>query len=131
MSSALADRDVFVALAAPPATVLEIDGEQHAAACRELEQTVLAYLRQGGRIERRRCFLLQPNTPWNSMEKFVDSQLARQGGERVSFDWHDPGIDLVAVWKIGRFGGGNIAVAMGSNPVEGKPVVGYFDVQRP
>src|SRR5687768_4738379 len=76
MSSALADRDVFASLASPPAAVLEIDGEQHAAACRELEQTVLAYLRQDRRIERRRCFLLQPNTPWNSMEKFVDSQLA-------------------------------------------------------
>lgn len=65
------------------------------------------------------------------MEKFVDSQLARQGGKRVSFGWHDPGIDLVAVWKIGYFGAGNIALAMGSNTVEGQPLVGYFDVQRP
>ena len=131
MSSALADRDVFASLAAPPAAVLEIEGEQHAAACRELEQTVLTYLRQKGRIERRRCFLLQPGTPWNSMEKFIDSQLARPGGKRVSFDWHDPGIDLVAVWKLGYFGAEQVAVAMSSQSIEGQPLVGYFDVQRP
>lgn len=131
MSSAVADRDAFASLAAPPAAVIEIEGEQRAAACRELEQTVLAYLRQKGRIERRRCFLLQPGTPWNSMEKFIDSRLARQGGKRVSFDWHDPGIDLVAVWKLGHFGAGHVAVAMGSQTIDGQPLVGYFDVQRP
>jgi hypothetical protein len=130
MSSALADRDLFTALAAPPAAVLEINDEQHAAACREIEQTVLTYLRQNVRIERRRCFLLQPNTPWNSMEKFIDSQLARQGGKRVSFDWHDPGIDLVAVWKIGRFRAEHVAVAMGSQTIDGQRLVGYFDVQQ-
>jgi len=131
MSSALADRDAFASLAPPPAAVIEIHGQQHAAACRELEQSVLTYLRTSWRIERRRCFLLQPGTPWNSMEKLVDNALAQEGGRRLSFDWHDPGIDLVAVWKIGRFNAEHIAVAMSRQTIDGKPIVGYFDLQQP
>ncbi len=130
MSSALANSDAFVSLAPPPAAIVEIDSEQHAAACRDLERTVLAYLRDGWSIVQHRCFLMRPGTPWNSMEKLIENELAHQGGKRLVFDWHDPGIDLVAVWKIGRIGSEHIAVAMGSQPVDGHPLVGYFDVKR-
>lgn len=128
MSAALAGRDVFSSLPSPPAAVTGIDGDT--AACRELERSVLTYLRGQWRIERRRCFLLQPGTPWNSMEKFIDNDLASKGGKRLSFDWHDPGIDLVAVWKIGRLDARHVAVAMGTETIDGKPVVGYFDLVK-
>ena len=117
-------------LRAPPAATLELDGVQHAAACHELERTVLAYLRQGWRIEGRRCFLLQPDVPWNSMEKFLDAEIAPQGGSRQRFDWHDPGHDLVAVWKIGRSGAEHIATAMAHEALDGRPLVGYFAVRK-
>jgi hypothetical protein len=128
MSSALADRDVFQSLAPPPAAVAELKAEEHANICRELGRSVLAYLREEGSIEQRRCFLLRPETSWNSMEKFIQNELASQGGKRLAFDWHDPGIDLVAVWKIGRFGAGRIAVAMSPTPVDGQSLVGYFNL---
>jgi hypothetical protein len=129
MSSAVADRDAFDSLSPPSAAVIELQGERHVDACRDLEQGVLKYLREEARIERRRCFLLQPGTGWNSMEKFVDHELATTRAKRVSFDWHDPGIDLIAVWKLGRFGSGRIAVAMGSQLIDGQPIVGYFDLK--
>lgn len=129
MSAALADRDVFESLSPPPAATVELKGERHADACRELEQTVRTYLREEVRIERRRCFLLQPDTGWNSMEKFVGNELVPQGGKRQSFDWHDPGIDLVAVWSLGRFGSSRIAVAMGAQPVDGQAIVGYYELK--
>jgi hypothetical protein len=131
MSQASADEDdAFLSLAAPPAATVEFEGERHADACRDLERTVLAYLRNEWRIENRRCFLLHAGTPWNSMEKFVDSELNPNGGKRMKFDWHDPGIDLVAVWKIGRFDAEHIAVAMSKEPVEGQPLVGYFAISK-
>lgn len=129
MSSALADRDVFESLAPPPAAVAEIKGEQYANICRELERSVLTYLREEATIEQRRCFLLRPQTSWNSMEKFIENELAVQASKRLAFDWHDPGIDLVAVWKIGRFRSGRIAVAMSSEPIDGQPAVGYFKLK--
>jgi len=122
--------DRLTELRAPPAATHELDGARHAAACHELERTVLAYLRNGWRIEGTRCFLLQPDVTWNSMEKFLDSELAPQGGARQRFDWHDPGHDLVAVWKVGRSGTGYIATAMAHETVEGQPLVGYFAVRK-
>lgn len=130
MSSVLADHDAFASLTPPPAAIVEIEGERHAAACRNLEKSVLTYLRDDWSIVQHRCFLLRPGTPWNSMEKLIDNELADKGGKRLAFDWHDPGIDLVAVWRIGRIGAEHIAVAMSPEPVEGQPLVGYFDVTR-
>ena len=130
MSSVLAIHDAFASLAPPPAAIVEIEGERNAAACRNLEKTVLTYLHDEWSIVQHRCFLLRPGTPWNSMEKFVDNELAPQGGKRLEFDWHDPGIDLVAAWKVGRIGPEHIAVAMSSESVEGQPLVGYFEVKR-
>src|SRR5688500_15696906 len=103
MSSVFADRDVFESLAPPPVATTELQGERHANACRALEQGVRTYLRKEARIERKRCFLVPSDTDWISMEKFVGNELAHQDGKRLSFDWHDPGIDLVAVWSLGRF----------------------------
>ena len=122
--------DRLSGLRAPPAATLELDGVRHAAACHDLERTVLAYLRQGWRIEGTRCFLLQPDVGWNSMEKFLDSELLPQEGMRQRFDWHDPGHDLVAVWKIGHSGAEYIATAMAHETVDGQPLVGYFAVRK-
>jgi hypothetical protein len=117
-------------LRAPPAAVAELAADQDAAQCQALEQTVLAYLREGWRVEGRRCFLMEPDTGWNSMEKFVNNELAPHGAKRERFDWHSPGHDLVAVWKIGMLKPDFVATAMANAPVEGKPLVGYFTLVR-
>jgi hypothetical protein len=118
----------LTALRAPPAATLELDGTRYAAPCHELERTVLAYLRKGWQIEGTRCFLMQPDVTWNSMEKFLNSELAPQGGARERFEWHDPGHDLVAVWKVGS--ADYIATAMAHEEVDGRPLVGYFAVRK-
>jgi hypothetical protein len=117
-------------LRAPPAAVAELGPGQDADQCQALERTVLAYLREGWRVEGRRCFLMEPDTGWNSMEKFVNNELAPRGGKRQKFDWHSPGHDLVAVWKIGMLRPDFVATAMADEPVEGKPLVAYFTLVR-
>jgi hypothetical protein len=123
-----ATNDLLSEVPAPPAATVELDGKRHAAECRALEQVVLAYLRSGWRIQGSRCFLLQPEVEWNSMEKFLDSDLA--GASRQEFAWHDPGHDLVAVWKVGFIRPDYIACAMAKETIDGRPLVGYFSVKR-
>ena len=125
-----AAQDRLSGLRAPPAATVELDGERHAAQCRELEENVLAYLKKGWRIEGTRCFLLLPEVEWNSMEKFLDSELAPHGGSRQKFDWHDPGHDLVAVWKLGHVRPEYVASAMAKQPVDGRPLVAYFTLRH-
>ena len=71
---------------------------------------------------------MQPDVTWNSMEKFLNSELAPQGGTREDFDWHDPGHDLVAVWKVGT--ADYIATAMAHEDVDGRPLVGYVALRK-
>jgi len=127
MSATAADHYRLAKLQPPPAATMELDSEHHAAKCRDLELTVVAYLKQQWHVDATRCFLLQDGANWNSMEKFVDSELPRGKKERVRFDWHDPGHDLVAVWKVGSE---YVATAMSKETVDGQPLVGYFALSK-
>jgi hypothetical protein len=130
MSSTSSAREGLDRVPGPPAATENVVDGPHAAACQTLESTVTAYLRDGWRIADRRCYLLRAGTPWNSMEKFVGNELGAHGASRVSFDWHEPGIDRIAVWKLGRFDATHVAVAMAREPIDGQPLVGYFEVRR-
>ena len=125
--SATATSASLARLHAPPAATVELDSEHHAAQCRDLEHTVLTYLKDKWHVDGTRCFLLQNGANWNSMEKFVDSELPRGEKERLRFEWHDPGYDLVAVWKVGSE---YLATAMAKDAVDGQPLVGYFSLSK-
>jgi hypothetical protein len=127
MTAAAANSDRLSKLQPPPAATVELDSQHHAAECHDLEKTVLTYLKQNWHVDGTRCFLLQNGANWNSMEKFVDSELPRGRKERVNFEWHDPGHDLVAVWKVGSQ---YVATAMSKEPVEGQPLVAYFALSK-
>ena len=116
-------------LRAPPAATVELAAGIHGVECQNLQQTVLAYLHEQWHVEGVRCFLLQNGVNWNSMEKFVGSELAAVRHERLNFAWHDPGHDLVAVWQVGS-GPDFIATAMAKEPVDGQPLVAYFALGR-
>jgi hypothetical protein len=125
-----ATHDLPTELKAPPAATAELDTAHRAAQCSALETTARAYLKKGWRIEEARCFLVPAAVTWNSVEKFVESELAYRSGSRQAFDWHDPGHDLVAVWKVGRFGGEYIATAMSREPVDGQHLVAYYSLRQ-
>jgi len=127
MTATAANSDRLTKLQPPPAATVELDSQHHVAECRDLERTVLAYLKNEWHVEGTRCFLVQSGVNWISMEKFVDSELPRGAKERVRFDWHDPGHDLVAVWKVGSE---YVATAMSKEPVAGQPLVGYFALSK-
>jgi hypothetical protein len=127
MSATAANSDRLTKLHPPPAATTELDAQHHADECHKLESTVLAYLKDKWHVDGTRCFLLQDGANWNSMEKFVDSELPRDKKERVRFEWHDPGHDLVAVWKVGSE---YVATAMSKEPVAGQPLVGYFALSK-
>lgn len=113
-----------------PAATRELKESEQAAACQALEKSLTAYLRAGWSVAGKRCFLLPAEINWVSTEKFVANELEPQGAKRQRFEWHRPGYDHFAVWKLGWLRPAYLAVAFAPEQVDGQVVAGYFALER-
>lgn len=90
------------------------------------------YMKGEYTITAQRYFLTRKDfTTWNAVEKLIGNYVEQDlGGTQERYSWHDPGIDLVAVWKVGD-DPRRIAVAMTKEPLtDGRRLIGYFELTK-
>jgi hypothetical protein len=89
------------------------------------------YLKHEYRIVGGRFFVDDPQTKWVVVDAFARNHIEQTlAGVREYKDWHEPGYDLVSLWRVGDEGRA-IAVAMsGDDLPDGRRLIGYFDLQK-
>lgn len=96
-----------------------------------LDAWLSAYLKDEYRIVDRRYFAVdRKDFLWVAIAKFVGNAVERPLGACVEQQpWHEPGYDLVQVWRMPSQPYRRIAVAA-ENDGDGSRVVGYFELER-
>ncbi|TXI48506.1 MAG: hypothetical protein E6Q50_11015 [Lysobacter sp.] len=102
-----------------------------AASNQALDAWLSAYLKDEYRIVDRRYFAVdRKDFLWVAIAKFVGNAIERPLGACVERQpWHEPGYDLVQVWRMPSQPYRRIAVAA-ENDGDGSRVVGYFELER-
>lgn len=115
-----------------PPHAVETTDDGCAAACNELTGKLTSYLRDQYTVAASRMFVMDDDIGWVVVEKLAGNQLEQhESGKRQRYEWHRPGYDLVAVWKLGLLKPRYVAAAMTYEPQpDGKRIVGYYELRK-
>lgn len=111
--------------------VRELGAASYAVSQQELASAVSDYLRAGYCLVAQRSFLLAGGDfQWALIAKSISNRIRfEMDGTPVHHDWRNPGVDLIATWKVPQAGDNLIAVAMLKGAVpSGQDIIGYFEL---